>query len=96
MGQQVLCTILEKVKESKYYSISVDSTPDISHTDQLTFTLRYIKGCEPVEHFLMFIPIFSHGAKALTDIVVDFLNENKIPLSKCLGPSHDKASNMSE
>ena len=60
MGQQVLCTILEEIKESKYYSISVDSTPDISHTDQLTFTVRYIKGCEPVECFLVFTPIFSH------------------------------------
>lgn len=27
--QQVLCTILEEVKESKYYSISVDSTPEV-------------------------------------------------------------------
>ena len=95
MGQQVLYTILEELKESKYYSISVDSTPDISHTDQLTFTVRYIKGCEPVERFLMFIPIFSHGAKDLTDTVVDFLSENKIPLSNCRGQSYDNASNMS-
>lgn len=95
MGQQVLGTILEEVKESKYYSMSVDSTPDISHIDQLTFTARYIKGCEPVERFLMFIPIFSHGSKDLTDTVVDFLKENKIPLSNCRGQSYDNASNMS-
>ena len=48
-----------------------------------------------MEHFLMFIPIFSHGAKALTDTVVDFLNENKIPLSNCHCQSYDNASNMS-
>ena len=42
----------------------------------------------------MFIPIFSHGAKDLTDIV-DFLSENKIPLSNCRGQSYDNASNMS-
>ena len=95
MVQQVLCTILEEVKESKYYSIIADSTPDISYTDQLIFTVRYIKGCEPVERFVMFIPIFSHGAKALTDIFVDFLNENKIPLAYCHGQSYDNASNMS-
>ena len=52
-------------------------------------------GCEPVESFLMLIPILSHGAKALTDTVVDFLNENKIPLSNCRGQSYDNASNMS-
>ncbi|XP_040197362.1 zinc finger MYM-type protein 1-like [Rana temporaria] len=95
MGQHVLSAILEEIKESKYYSISVDSTPDISHTDQLTFTVRYIRGCEPVERFLKFIPIFSHGAKNLADTVVGFLKENKIPLSNCRGQSYDNASNMS-
>ncbi len=95
MGQQVLCTILEEVKESIDYLISVDSTPDISHTDKLTFIVRNIIGCESVECFLMFIPFFSHGAKALTDTVVDFLNENKIPLSNCRGQSYDNVSNMS-
>ncbi|XP_042203544.1 zinc finger MYM-type protein 1-like [Homarus americanus] len=69
---------------------------DISHIDQLTFTVRYIHGCEPVERFLKFIPIFSHGAKNLADTVVDFLKENNIPLSNCHDQSYDNASNMSE
>ena len=43
----------------------------------------------------MFIPIFFHGAMALTDTVVDFLYENKIPLSNCRGQSYDNTSNMS-
>ena len=43
----------------------------------------------------MFIPIFFHGAKALTYTVVDFLNENKIPLSNCHGQSYDNTSNVS-
>ena len=85
MGQQVFCAILEEIKESTYYSISVDSTPDISHIDQLTFTVRYLK----------FIPIFSQGAKNLADTVVGFLQENNIPLSNCRGQSYDNASNMS-
>ena len=48
-----------------------------------------------MECFLTSIPIFSHGAKNLADIVVDFLNENKIPLSNCRGQSYDNASNIS-
>ena len=78
-----------------YYSISVDSTPDISHIDQLTFTVRYVHGCEPIERFIKFIPIFSHGAKHLTDTVENFLKENNIPISNCRGQSYDNASNMS-
>ena len=91
----VLCAILEEIKESKYYLISEDSTPDISHTDQLTFTVRYSRGCEPVEHCMVFISISSHEVKNLADNVMDFLNENKILLSNCRGQSYDNASNMS-
>lgn len=42
--------------------------------DQLTFTIRFIRRCEPVECFMMLTPILSHGAKNLADTVVDFLN----------------------
>jgi len=73
----------------------VNSTPDISHTGQLTFTIECIPGCQPVESFIKFIPIFSHGAKNLADNVVDFINENQIPLSNCPGQSYVNASNMS-
>lgn len=95
MGQQVLLAILDEIKGSKYYSISVDSTPDISHIDQLTFTVRYICGSEPVERFLEFIPIFSHSSENLADTVIEFLHKNNIPLSNCRGQSYDNASNMS-
>ena len=52
-----------------------------------------IVGCEPVEPFIKFILIFSHGEQNLADIVVDFLNENRIPqfpLSNCRGQSYIK------
>ena len=48
-----------------------------------------------MERFMMFIPIFSHGANNLADTVVYFLKENKIALSNCLCLSYDNASNMS-
>lgn len=35
IGKEVLSTITEEIKTAKYYSISVDSTPDISHSDKL-------------------------------------------------------------
>jgi len=66
-----------------------------SHGMSGTFTVRYIRGCEPVERFLKFIANFSHGAKNLADTVVDFLNENNIPLSNCRGQCYDNSSNMS-
>ena len=94
MGEKVLVAIVKEVLTAKYYSISVDSTPDVSHVDQLTFTVRYVKDSDPVERFLQFIPIHSHGAENLADVIVKFLHENGIPLSDCRGHTYDNASNM--
>ncbi|XP_029341219.1 uncharacterized protein LOC115033197 [Acyrthosiphon pisum] len=53
MAEKVICTIVEELKSSTYYSISVDSTPDISNVDQLSFVIRYVNSIgEPVERFL--------------------------------------------
>lgn len=40
MGEKVKKTIVNEVKNAKYFSIIVDSTPDISHTEQLAFICR--------------------------------------------------------
>ena len=40
MDQKVLSVIVVEIKTAKYFSISVDSTPDIMHVDQLTVIIR--------------------------------------------------------
>jgi hypothetical protein len=72
----------------------VDSTPDVTHIDQLTFTLRYVKKAVPKERSSQFIPIHGHKADHLADVVTSFLNDN-IPLMNCTGQSYDNAANMS-
>jgi len=53
MGRKVVSKIVSEIKVAKYYSISVDSTPDISHVDQLTFIVRYVtQNGRPVERFI--------------------------------------------
>lgn len=41
MALKAKSEILSKVKKSKYYSIIADCTPDISHTEQLSLTIRF-------------------------------------------------------
>lgn len=93
MGKKVVSKIIEELKTAKYYSISVDSTPDSSNLDQLTFVVRYVYNEQPVERFLQFIPIYAHGAEYLADVVVDFLEENEIMLQDCRGQTYDNAPN---
>lgn len=95
MGKQVLKKIINEVKSAKYFSISVDSTPDLSHIDQLTFIIRYVKDCVPVERFLKFIPIKEHKSKYLAETILNFLEIHDIPIKDCRGQSYDNSSNMS-
>ncbi|XP_053989866.1 uncharacterized protein LOC128882312 [Hylaeus volcanicus] len=95
MGEKVLACIITELKKSKDYSFSVDSTPDITHLDQLTFTVRYVTDQGPIERFLMFVPIEGHNAEHLTEVVVKFFKHNDIDINDCRGQSYDNASNMS-
>ena len=60
MANQVRDTIIYEVKEAKYFSLSVDSTPDRSHVNQLTVIIGYVRNGEPVERFLIFRQPESH------------------------------------
>ncbi|KAL4104368.1 hypothetical protein QTP88_019669 [Uroleucon formosanum] len=96
MGEKVKKTIVNEIKNAKHFSIIVDSTADISHTDQLAFIFRYatING-EPVERFLQFLANPGHKSKDLADTVFMVLGENEIDFNNCRGQSYDNASNMS-
>ena len=94
-ADKVLKQIIEEVQQCKYLSISVDSTPDITHTDQLSITIRYVLPTGPVERFLGFVPLSSHTGEIIADIILNFLQEKSIDIKYCRGQSYANASNMS-
>lgn len=87
--------IIDEIRDAKYYSLSVDSTPNVSHTDQLDFCVRYVENGAPVEHFLSFIPIEEHTAESLSDVVIKFLKDKIIDIMDGRGQSYDNAYHMS-
>jgi len=72
IGTKVREIIIAEVKSSKYFSIIVDSTPDISHVDELALVLRYVPvdKVNAVERFLKFLPNVGHKAKEMYDALV--------------------------
>ncbi|KAG5895045.1 hypothetical protein JTB14_021873 [Gonioctena quinquepunctata] len=75
MANEIKKQIIAEVKDAVYYPIIVDSTPDMSHVDQLTFILRYVsKEVEIKGRFLGFFAIDHH----------DGIN-NKSPGLQCTG-----------
>ena len=99
MGQRVRKHILGDIEKAKYFSIIFDSTPDISHQDQLSQTIRYVKiddqgKVEVKESFLDFIIIRGKTAEALTTVILDKLSRDGLQIENCRGQAYDNASVM--
>lgn len=95
MAKAVKDSLIEEVKRAKYFSLIVDSTPDLTHVDQLSVVLRYCLNAKVHERFLGFVPIESHTGLYLFDTVMSLLTTNGISISNCRGQAYDNASNMS-
>lgn len=96
ISTKVTTVIVKEIKSAKYFSIVIDSTPDISHMDQLSFIIRYVKNDgSPVERFICFLPNVGHKAEDLEMAVMSVLTMNNIDINNCRGQSYDNAANMS-
>ncbi|GIY18804.1 zinc finger MYM-type protein 1 [Caerostris darwini] len=97
MAEKVKDTIMEEVKNSGYFSFSIDSIPDISHTDQLTLIIRYVSPEDglPTERFLTFLELKDHSGESIADLVFNYITtELNIDFRKSRGQSYDNTANM--
>jgi len=98
-GKQVLDALLQESKKAMYYSIIVDATPDVSHTEQISFVLRYVHRSEEnvwaiKERFLLFKDCEKKKGKDIADLLCRVLEENEIDIQLCRGQGYDNGSNM--
>ncbi len=82
MGVKVLSLIISEIQEARFYSVSIDSTPDLTHVDQLSMVVRYVsnKSHEATERFLSFIPIESHTGEYLANVILKFFEVQNIDI----------------
>ena len=75
MAKKVKESIVADVKKAGYFSFSVDSTPYISHTDQLTLIIRYVSPVNglPSERFITFLELKDHSGVGMADLVHKYL-----------------------
>ena len=83
MAKSVIKIIVKKVQKSRHFSVTVDSTPDITHTDQLCITLRCVLPSGPVERFVTFVSIKSHAGLGIAEVILTFLQKNSIDVRFC-------------
>ena len=96
MGKHVQDEIVNQINnlDTIYYSITVDSTPDLRHVDQLVIVVRYCYNGKPCERFLTFLPKENHSSTPLLNKIQQVLDEHKLSLENIRGQSYDNASIM--
>jgi hypothetical protein len=59
LGTEVRFTIVEEVRQNTYFSILLDTTPDLAHEDQMSQVIRYVRihgeSVDVVESFIDFL-----------------------------------------
>ena len=80
VADAVVKAILRDSKNAMHFSVILDCTPDISHKEQMSLTIRYVSDGvnveKPVavhEHFIKFIPVESTTGQDLCDVLVNEL-----------------------
>lgn len=92
--------ILAQVRQSRYYSIIVDCTPDLSHKEQLSIILRYVhfskdsSQFEILEKFLTFAEVLDKTGKGISDLVIQLLATAELDVANMRGQGYDNGSNM--
>ena len=100
LGTTITNYILNKVRESKYFSVILDCTPDVSHTELITVILRHVylnntnKKVEVCEHFIGFCPITSSTGEGLLNFVLNLFSQLNVDIQNMRGQGYDNGSNM--
>ena len=91
--------ILEKIETAKYFSVLLNSTPDVSHIDQMTFIVRYVKidsnnEVQIKESFLNFFPLHGKNADEITKSILNKLQQNGLDIMMCRSQAYSNALTM--
>ena len=101
LANRVRSQIIAEIKRAKYFGILFDSTPDVSHTEQLSEVIRYVHldyetGDVAVrEAFINFIELSKKGAAGYEETIIEALNEDDMNFLDCRAQMYDKAAVMS-
>jgi len=95
MGDAIQKQIFSDISQCKYFAILADETTNVSQTEQLSLSVRFIKDTKVHEEFLFFVPVSSTAGKDLASTILTQLSHLGLNLEHMRGQGYDGASNMS-
>lgn len=98
LGNSVREKLVGDVKESKYYGVMCDSTPDVSHQDQHSLVVRYVTVKEGKfsvkETFLGYMKLEGKDAESIEEGIRTGLHSFGLDFNNCRAVCFDNASVM--
>ena len=103
LHQSVKSHIIDKIKKAKYYSITLDCTPDFSKVKQMALVIRCVSinksesnevEIQINESFLGFLPVERSTGKQMSEIIIGQLNDLGLNLQDIRGQGYDTGSSM--
>jgi len=91
----ILGKIVNAIKESKYFSILVDETTDISTSEQLVLCIRYVFHNKVQEDFLKLIIVENTTGYNLSKVILRQLDDLGLNIKYLRGQGYDGGANMS-
>jgi len=90
----ILYKIVNAIKESKYFSILVDETSDISTSKQLVLCIRYIFHNKVQEDFLKLVIVENTSGYNFSKVILQQLDDLFLNIKYLRGQGYDGGANM--
>ena len=96
IGNQITRVIARKIKKCLAWSLIVDTTPDITHKEELSICVRIVSRAGYVtEHILGCKRAYGTTANELFEIIIKAFESKNISFKNVVAQTYDGASNMS-
>ena len=95
-GEFIVQSIVDEVKEAKYFSVLADEAADISNVEQMANVIRFIDRKSQIrEEFLGYSPCDQGlSGKNISKQIVQSVLDLELDMNNCRGQGYDGAGNM--